>query len=69
MMLTFKEFMKIREETGLFSKGPETGNTHLDQTDPNMKFIGGSGFRKKGGMTGGIGGGMAAGGVAPRMKK
>jgi len=60
--------MKIREETGLFSKGPETGNTHLDQTDPNLKFRGGSGFRKKGGMTGGIGGGIGGGGVA-RMKK
>jgi hypothetical protein len=71
MMITFREFMKIREENGLFSQGQETGNTKKNKRDPNLVRGGASGFTGSG-IQAGAAGPTAAGPTAAgpiRMKK
>jgi hypothetical protein len=71
-MLTFQEFMKLKEENGLFSQGQETGNTKKNKKDPNLVRGGASGFTGSGSSGQGMytGSGPGLGGMQPvRMKK
>lgn len=61
-MLTFQEFLKFKEENGLFSQGQETGNTKKNKKDPNLVRGGASGFTGSGnaGMYAGSGPGLGS---------